>query len=148
MAVFASRPCVQTLVIRNTRSRRSLMAFPIRISLLPSWYSHALSRKVTPPSIAAWMSFIASASVLIFPMWSPPRPRAETWSECLPNGRRGISSVRMRSAVQARDHRSSLNFTTDEEGTKAVEVERRLLRLPHHLHDGRQRIELLADQSD
>ena len=36
IATFASRPCVQTLVIRNTESRRSAIARPIRRSLSPS----------------------------------------------------------------------------------------------------------------
>jgi hypothetical protein len=55
IAVFASRPWVQTLVMRKTFSRQPLAsAFPMRVSLTPSWYSQALSMKVMPASMARW----------------------------------------------------------------------------------------------
>jgi hypothetical protein len=70
VAVFASRPCVQTLVMRKTFCRQPLAsAFPMRISLTPSLYSQALSMNVIPASTALCSSEIASRSVPIWPRW-------------------------------------------------------------------------------
>ena len=60
---FLSRPCVQSFVIRKTLSRRPLQRFAHQLSLLPSWYSHALSMKVIPPSIASCTMRIDSSLV-------------------------------------------------------------------------------------
>src|SRR5262245_52632212 len=62
----------------------------MRASLRPSWYSHALSRKVTPASTARCTSPTASALRLTVPRWKPPRPSALTWTPVRPNGRRGM----------------------------------------------------------
>src|SRR5207247_8148916 len=45
-------------------------------------------------------------------------------------------------------HRALPDGTADEERAEALEVQRRLLRLPHRLDDRRERIEILPDQSD
>ena len=68
MRLALPRPCVQTLVIRKTWSRApAASALPMISSLLPSWYSHALSRKVMPASTAAWTMRTASRALRIVP---------------------------------------------------------------------------------
>ena len=63
IAVFASRPCVQTFVIRKTCLPPAVAsALPMRVSLSPSWYSQALSMNVMPASTAACTMRIASRS--------------------------------------------------------------------------------------
>src|SRR2546421_316201 len=65
MAVFRSRPWVQTLVIRKTSSRRPCSACPIRSSLRPPLYSQALSKNRTPASTASWTRRIAAIAPLL-----------------------------------------------------------------------------------
>ena len=63
-ATCLPRPCEQTLVIRNTCSRRPpARAWPMRVSLSPSWYSQALSMNVMPSSTAAWTMRTASRAL-------------------------------------------------------------------------------------
>ena len=55
-------------------------------SLSPSLYSHALSMKLTPASMAVRIRRTPSASSGT-PMWKPPTPRMDTSSPVLPNAR-------------------------------------------------------------
>src|SRR3954463_13360828 len=81
-------------------------------------------------------------------------------SACLPNGRSGIirargskteSGGRGQRRGQGTGGRSELGLpddAADEKGTETVEVKRGLLRLAHRLDNGRERKQILADESD
>src|ERR1035441_5066410 len=91
--------CVQTLVIRNTRSRFPCSAAPIHSSARPLEYSHALSKKVTPISIAAWAMRVAASMDSARASVAPPRASEDTISSCRPNLRFGTGPLAGESAA-------------------------------------------------
>ena len=66
----------------------------------------------------------------------------------LTNRRADLQSPRTAALSAVRYSRALPDGAADEERTEAFEVERRLLRLPHRLHERRQRIQVLPDQAD
>src|SRR5262245_3301456 len=59
-----------------------------------------------------------------------------------------MSAVLIRLNAASRGPPTSTNLAADEKRPESIEVERRLLCLPHHLNDCGQRIQILSDQAD
>src|SRR6476469_3727375 len=65
---------------------------------------------------------------------------------CKPGAR--AARIDVSGADSGRGLASAPDGAADEEGPEAIEIERRLLRLPHHLYDRGERKQILADEAD